>query len=80
MARKSAPTRSPRAPARPTPPEVTKSPFPRSRADGLRSQALRGMNRSLLEEDETTRPPRRMKTGGMCRGMGAATRGGGYKS
>jgi hypothetical protein len=43
----------------------------------MRSQFLRGMNRNLREEEETTRP-RRMKNGGMCRGMGKATRGGRY--
>ncbi len=77
MADKRAPRTSPRPRPRPGVNPVSSSPVPRSREDGMRSQFLRGMNRNLREEEETTRP-RRMKNGGMCRGMGKATRGGRY--
>jgi hypothetical protein len=51
---------------------------PRSRAEGQHDQYMRGLNRRDEQEQETA--PRGMKSGGsVCRGMGAASRGGKYK-
>jgi hypothetical protein len=74
MPRKSAPTRSPRP-----------RPRPGTEPPGLRGYGGPGVGSNNADEERQMGGRGRgkvakMKTGGMCRGMGAATRGGGYKS
>lgn len=76
MARKNAPTSSPRPQRRPrrmAPPP----PRPGTEPPGLHGYGGPGTGRLNAEEERTTRP-KRMKSGGMCRGMGKASRGGRY--
>jgi hypothetical protein len=75
MARKNAPVKSPIPPRRPGSTARTAPPS----AETARAAAAiaRGMRASQLNAQDL-RDADRMKTGGMCRGMGSASRGGRY--
>jgi hypothetical protein len=71
MARKNAPSKSPVPPRRPAGVAGGRASAPPSRAEG-RAGILQRLRAEAGDE------PKRMKSGGMCRGMGKAGRGGRY--
>ena len=73
MANKTAPTRSPKPPRRPAGVAGGRASAPPSRAEG-RAGVLQRLRAEAGEE-----PRRYAKGGAVCRGMGAAKKGGGYK-
>lgn len=70
---KLAPAKSPRAMSKLAP---SKSPRSPSREEGMASQAVARGNKAAANSDA----PKKMKMGGTCRGMGAASKGGKYKA